>query len=125
MLLSRSIDEENFLNDVFDGKGRVGKLRKNFATISDTKTMTVPDVDLQAETWRNPMLLKKFPEQEIENINIKSRFMLIADETEGQSLTSSQYMPSICVNANIESYNTSRAQLNEIASARKLRSTIV
>ena len=85
MLLSRSVDGDSSLTDIFDSRDLTHKLRQNLAGIQEAKSMTIPDRDFRAETKLNPVLLKKFPEQEIENINMKSRFMLISDELDNRS----------------------------------------
>ena len=86
--------------------------------------MTQPDPVFRAETGLNPVLLKKFPEQEIENINMKSKFMLISDELENKSNTSTQRIPQVRVNNSIESYNKSRVHLAEANSYKKLTQTV-
>ena len=85
MLLSKSTDTDSSLTDIFDSRNLTLKLRQNAASIQEAKSMTIPDRDFRAETKLNPVLLKKFPEQEIENINMKSRFMLISDELDNRS----------------------------------------
>lgn len=41
----------------------------------------------------NPVLMKKMPEEELENINLKSRFMLIADMGAPNTLEDAQPTP--------------------------------